>query len=333
MLRYTLRQLEYFVATADCGTIAKAADKLYVSQPSVSNAIAKLEDQFGVQLFVRHHAQGVSLTPVGSHVLAQARGMLRHAIEWQQSAEAAGDVVSGELNLSCFVTLAPVFMPALITEFSGLYPGVEIKLSEGVQDELVAGLVSGRCDLAFLYDLELPESIRVETLASFAPYAVLPQNHRLAASKKVALADLKDEPMILLDVPPSRNYFMGLFRAAGLNPRVTFSSPSIEMVRGLVARSRGYSLLVTRPYGDRAYDGQKIVTRPLADATTPGRVCLARLEQSRPTRLMEVFSEFCKAWFAQHHEAAFEQGRSTRRTPGGQDTRLPSKRAGKRSIR
>jgi len=133
MLRYTLRQLEYFVATAACGSIAKAADKLHVSQPSVSNAMAKLEDQLGVQLFVRHHAQGVSLTPVGNRILAQARSMLRHATELQESAAAAGDVVSGELDLSCFVTLAPVFMPALITEFSALYPGVEVKLSEGVQ--------------------------------------------------------------------------------------------------------------------------------------------------------------------------------------------------------
>jgi DNA-binding transcriptional LysR family regulator len=303
MLKYTLRQLEYVVAVADCGSVAKAAARLYVSQPSVSSAIAKLERQFGIQLFNRHHAQGVSLTPAGRRILVDARGLLRHAQELQQSAGAAGDVLAGELELGCFVTLAPVFMPALITEFADLLPGVEVKLKEGVQDELVAGLVSGRFELAFLYDLDLPKTIHVDTLASFQPYVLLPEAHRLADRKKIPLASLEDEPLILLDVPPSRNYFMGLFRAAGLEPRIAFSSPSIEMVRGLVARKRGYSLLVTRPFGDRAYDGQKLVTRPLSNRVMPGNVCLARLRQSRPTRLMEAFSDFCRRWFSETTKA------------------------------
>ncbi len=314
-LRFTLRQLEYFVVAAECGSVAQAAARLFVSQPSVSNAIRKLEGQFGVQLLVRHHAQGVSLTPVGQRILADARGLLRHARELQQGARAAGDVVTGQLELGCFMTLAPVFMPVIIMEFSERYPGVEIRLREGVQDELVAGLAAGRFELALLYDLELPESVEVEVLASFPPYALLPEGHPLAAREAVSLAELASEPMILLDVPPSRNYFIGLFRAAGLEPRVAFSSPSVEMVRGLVARKRGYSLLVTRSSQNRAYDGQAFVTRPLRDAAAPGHLGLARLRQSRPTRLMEAFRDFCRSWFAEHHPAAFAKAKAARRAP------------------
>ncbi len=308
MLRFTLRQLEYFVTAAECGSVAKAAARLNVSQPSVSNAIAKLEGHCGAQLFIRHHAQGISLTQVGRRIVVDARGLLRHARELQRNAEAAGGLIGGELELGCFVTLAPVFMPVLITEFSKLHPEVEIKLKEGLQDELVAGLVSGKFELAFLYDLELHEGIEVETLASFQPYVLLPDDHKLARQRKISLDSLRDEPLILLDVPPSRNYFMGLFRSAGIEPRIAFSSPSIEMVRGLVGSKRGYSLLVTRPYGDRSYDGRRIVARPIADKVAAGDVCLARLGQTRPTRLMDAFSDFCRQWFSRYRPAGFPHG-------------------------
>jgi DNA-binding transcriptional LysR family regulator len=112
---------------------------------------------------------------------------------------------------------------------------------------------------------------------------------------------LKDEPLILLDLPPSREYFVGLFRKTGIEPRIAFSSPSLEMVRGLVGRNQGYSLLVTHPYFDFTYDGQTIVTRPLADETAGGDLGIARLERLRPSRAMKVFTEFCQTWFKQHH--------------------------------
>jgi DNA-binding transcriptional LysR family regulator len=298
MLRYTLRQLDYFVTTAELGSVANAAARLNVSQPSVSTAIAKLEAQFGVQLFIRHHAQGVSLTPVGRRLLANARALLRHATELQQNAEAAGEIGAGQLELGCFVPLAPAYMPALITAFSEVYPGVRIRLHEGVQDELVAGLTSGRFELALLYDLEIPEEFHLEVLAAAKPYALLPKGHALARRKAVSLAELAAEPMILLDVPPSRHYFTGLFRAAGLEPRITFSSPSFELVRGLVGQGRGCSILVTRPRQNRTYDGQEIVTRPLSDPVEASDICLARLAQGNPTRLMKAFTTFCRAWFA-----------------------------------
>lgn len=304
MLRYTLRQLEYFVTTAESGSVAAAAGRLNVSQPSVSTAISKLEEQFGVQLFIRHHAQGMSLTPVGRRLLANGRSLLRHARELQQNAEAAGGIGAGQLELGCFVTLAPAYMPALVTAFSELYPGVEIKLFEGVQDELVDGLVSGRFELALLYNLGLPEEFHLEVLASAAPYVLLPKGHPLARRPAVSLASLAEAPMILLDVPPSRDYFMGLFAAAGLEPRVAFSSPSFELVRGLVGQGRGFSILVTRPRQDRTYDGQEIVTRPLSDSPAPSDICLARLAQSKPTGLMEAFAAFCRTWFTQTQNLA-----------------------------
>jgi len=304
MLTYTLRQLEYFTAAADCGSVAGAAATLNVSQPSVSNAILKLEDHFGVQLFVRHHAQGVSLTPVGHRILADARNLLRHANDLQHNAKAAGDVIQGGLELGCFITLAPSFMPALVTGFTERYPGVSINLQEGIQNDLVAGLGSGRFELAFLYDLDLPDTVARVPLCAFEPYVLLPEAHALTEKSALSLEDLADEPLILLDIPPSRDYFTGLFHKAGIEPRVAFASPSLEMVRGLVGRGLGCSLLVTRPYSDHTYDGRRIEARPLNHDAATSTVCLAHLAQSRPTRLMETFTEFCRTWFAQRYGRA-----------------------------
>jgi DNA-binding transcriptional LysR family regulator len=243
----------------------------------------------------------VSLTPAGERLLVDARGLLRYASELQQNAQASSEVATGRLELACFLTVAPVFMPSLLSEFSEHYPGIEIGLHEGNQDDLVSGLSSGRFELAFMYDLMLPADIEIDVLASFDPYVLLPEQHHLAKRKRISLASLKDEPFILLDVPPSREYFLGLFQKVGIEPRVAFSSPSIEMVRGLVGRNQGYSLLVTRPYYDLTYDGQTIVTRPLVDETASGDLCLARLAQLRPSRAMTVFLQFCKTWFLGHH--------------------------------
>lgn len=301
MLLYSLRQLTYFVATAENQSIAKAARLLNVSQPSLSKAISTLEGQFDVQLFIRHHARGVSLTPAGERLLLDARGLLRYAGELQQNVQESSDTASGQLELACFATVAPVFMPALLADFSEQYPGIDIRLHEGNQDDLVSGLASGRFELALMYDLLLPGDIEIDILASFDPYVLLPHGHRLAKKQRISLASLKDEPLILLDVPPSRDFFIGLFRRIGIEPRVAFSSPSMEMVRGLVGRNRGYSLLVTHPYDDHTYDGQTIVTRPLADETVPGNLGMARLGRLRPSRAMTVFSRFCRTWFLQHH--------------------------------
>lgn len=295
--RHTLRQLSYFIAAGEEGSLARAAARLNLSQPSISAAIAKLEDQLDVQLFVRHHAQGVSLTPQGARLFAAARNLLLHAEDFQRQAAATGGEIAGALHVASFVTLAPAYLPALIAAFGDAYPEVTMAISEGRQDELVTGLRQGRFELALCYDVDLPDDLRISPLASFEPYVLLPAGHRLAELPAVSLYDLTDEPMILLDVAPSRTYFLGLFRAQGIEPRVGFSSPSLELVRGLVGRGLGFSLLVTRPHGDHTYEGAPLALRPILESCTRGEVCLAALRTLRPTRPMAAFEKFCAEFF------------------------------------
>ena len=319
MPNYTIRQLEYFVAVAESGSIVEAARRLHVTQPTVSGALSKMEEQFGIGLFIRHHARGGSLTASGRRLLPEARTLLRHLEEFEHEARAAGGEVAGRLEIGCFVTLAPRYMPELIRDFTARHPRVEIGLQEGFQEDLVHGLTTGRFDLALLYDENLPSELNITTLAEMQPYVLLPSGHRLARARRVALESLRDEPFILFDVSPSREFFTGVLRSAGVEPKVAFASPSFEMVRGLVGQGHGYSLLVTRPHGDHTYDGEPVVARPIRDRVRPGRICLARLRATRPTRLAETFGVFCRELIAaslDHAQARPGSRNKKRAAPG-----------------
>ena len=111
-MKFTLRQIEYFIAAAESGSVALAAQRANISAPSVSTAIAHLEQEFGVQLFVRHHAQGLSLTSAGRGLLREARQGLRQ-MEGLYAAATADGQLRGTLNVGCLVTVAPMVLPAL----------------------------------------------------------------------------------------------------------------------------------------------------------------------------------------------------------------------------
>ena len=125
------------------------------------------------------------------------------------------------------------------------------------------------------------------------PYALLPEGHRFAQRAKVSLHDLVLEPMVLLDVLPSRNYFVSIFEERGLKPNIQFSSPSIEMVRGMVGHGFGFSILVTRPHSRYTYDGQKLVCVPLAEQVTGSGLSAAWLRRAQLTKPARLFVEHC----------------------------------------
>ena len=285
------------MAIWDHGSVAAASAHLGVAQPTLSAALAKLEEQAGLQLFIRHHAQGVSPSPSGLRFLAEARNLLTHAQDLQRDMLAAGTAVEGQLSLASFATIAPSFVPPLIRSFMGLHPKVTVRMAEGTQGELLEGLRNGQHDVALLYDVDMPEEFSVTPLASFAPHVLLPATHRLTRLKNVPLVALKDEPFVLLDIAPSRTYFTRILETAGITPKIAFSSPSLEVVRGLVGQGLGYSILVTRPFGDHSYAGEELAVRPIADDVERGVIALAALRQMRKTRLVSAFEAHCVDFF------------------------------------
>ncbi|HEX9584660.1 MAG TPA: LysR family transcriptional regulator [Gammaproteobacteria bacterium] len=297
-MQYTLKQLQYFVAAAEHGNLTAAAQNLHVSQPSVSSAIAHLESVFDVQLMVRHKAKGVSLTPAGRRMAAKARSLLAHAAEFAEDSDVLAGSLSGNVEVGCFVTFAPFYLPRLLLSFADAHPEIRVNVHEGALDILQDRLAAGTCELALLYRLGIRDGVETESLTQLAPYALLANSHPLARRKSLSLRDLAGEPLMLLDLPHSRDYFRAMFLSCGIEPRVMHRSLSFEMVRGLVANGHGYSILNLRPHGDSSYDGGSVVCRPLKDPLPPLSIVLARLRGARLTRRAETFAAHCREYFA-----------------------------------
>ncbi|MDB4836864.1 LysR family transcriptional regulator [Marinomonas sp.] len=294
MRNFTLKQLHYFTTVVETESIAEASRRLYIAQPSISVAIKNLEHTFDQQLLIRHHAQGISLTPDGKRFYEKARELLHLSHEFEQNTLADNENTSGKISIGSFASVAPLYIPKLITGFKQLYPDIEIQLHDGEQHEVMVGLHRGEFDIALLYDIELDNSISKEELnAPHRPYAVLPEDHPLAKKKSVTLAELSKEPMILLDVIPSRNYFLSLFSEKSLHPEVIYVSPSIEMVRCMVGQGQGFSILVTKPNTNITYDGQSVVYIEIDDEMESSRLIMAHLKANKPTIPARLFMDYC----------------------------------------
>jgi DNA-binding transcriptional LysR family regulator len=288
MIPFTFRQLDYFVATAEHGNVSAAARARHVAQSAMSMALTQLEASLGESLFHRRPGHGLVLTPAGKGFLQQARGLLALAAEMSAPAEAQGPL-KGRLAIGCFRDLAPYIVPRLMAGFRRRHPDVSVDLYEGDFHEVREGLVSGRTELAVTYELGTEAGMKRWTLATLPPYALLPRDHPLAKRKRVSLRALAKERLILEDMAQSREYFMSLFWAHGLQPSIGQYTGTFEMQRGLVAHGLGVALSCTRPQGDRSYDGVAIACRPIQEKLEPQRVVLAELGGITASPLARAF--------------------------------------------
>lgn len=291
----SLTQLRYFIRVAERESMTRAAEDLYVAQSAVSSAVAHLEKELGVQLFIRRHAKGLILTASGKELLLRARQILTSLAESLESIAGEAQAFWGPLNVVCFSPIAPFYLPSILTGLKLEHPGLDVHVIEAVAGEVTEYLESGRAEIALTYDLALGDCIERDVLAEIRPYAALPAAHRLAGEQAIKLADLADEPMILVDLPYSRDYFVGVFTDHGLQPNIAYRSSSYETVRAMVAQNHGYSLLHQRPASDATYAGGRVVAVPLADEVKPLRVVVATLQSMRMSRRARAFADRCRA--------------------------------------
>jgi DNA-binding transcriptional LysR family regulator len=292
--RYTLRQLEYFVAVADSGTVTAAAAGLHLSQSAMSTAVADLERALGVQLLMRHHARGVTLTPAGDQLLVVARQLLSQAEDLESSAHALGGELSGRVPLGCFAVLSPYLVPRVLAAADEQLPALQVEPQEETLDGVAEGLLAGRFELALTYDLGSGAGLVREPLSTVAPHAVLAASHPRAGQRSVRLADLAEEPFALLDLPHSREYFESVFAASGVEPPVRYRTRSTETVRALVGRGLAWGLLNLRPAHEQTVEGLPVVTLPLTGAGPSLTVVLARAATARPTRRADALAALCR---------------------------------------
>ncbi|MBX2823135.1 MAG: LysR family transcriptional regulator [Gammaproteobacteria bacterium] len=291
-MRFTLRQLQYFVAAGEVGSIRQAAERISVSQPSISSAISQLEKEFGIQLFIRHHAQGLSLTTMGEAMLREARLFLAHAEELGNLAQHLSGSVAGELRVACFGPLAPFVIPTLCHGFAARYADVELDVVEAHQETILDFLYRGSTDIAFTYDLDLPEDLEFEPLVALEPYVVLSQQHRLARRRTIRLDELVELPLVLLDLPLSKDYFLSLFERYQLQPTILTRTSQPEVMRSLVGQGYGYSLANVKPQTTMSLDGSDLVYIALKGEHRALRAGLLSPYREHQSRLLDTFQHY-----------------------------------------
>lgn len=195
------------------------------------------------------------------------------------------------LKLGCFHTVAPYVVPPIISQM----PGAGLQMVEGDQRRLCQALSTGECDLALMYDIDIPTDFSVDLVTPLTPYVLLPDGHPLADQHEILPQELAGEPMVLLEGQPSHDYFTGLLASEDVSPNIAYRSTSIEVVRGLVAHGLGYSLLVTQPASAMSYDGLRLVSRPFQSSAGATHLALVQRSGRELPPVAERFAALCRA--------------------------------------
>jgi flavin reductase (DIM6/NTAB) family NADH-FMN oxidoreductase RutF len=205
------------------------------------------------------------------------------------------------LTIGCYQVFAPFVIPPLVARLTKLHPQIVLTLLESDQEHLIASLRRSDVEVALLYDFDLGTDLRVTPLAELTPYALLPEGHPLSQAPAIALEDLLQEPLVLLDVDPTRDYILSLFRERGLQPTVGFRTKSLEMVRGFVGHGLGYSILATKPANNMTYDGRALAVRPLSVAVKNSGLVLATFAGRTLSPMALEFAAHCRSFFGVTH--------------------------------
>lgn len=302
MVRFTLRQCAYFRAVAQQGGIAQAARVLNISQPSVAQAIDKLEAVTGLVLFERHHARGLTLTLQGRLFLEHVNRLDHMAHQVEREASALASETAGEIRLGVFLTLSPFYAAGLIRSFTDMAEQVTVRQQEMSLAQLTDALRDGSIDFALTYDYGAKaDDLVFRELTALKPMAVVARDHPLAAHGRVDLAELADHPYVMFDAPGSRSYFEGLLAMGGIDPPIAYASSSIEAVRSAVAAGFGFTLLVMRPPFAMTYGGGEVATLEIENDMPPLRVVLASRRDGHTGRIGRRFAQHAEAWFAARH--------------------------------
>ncbi|MFG1350237.1 LysR family transcriptional regulator [Xanthobacter autotrophicus] len=290
----SLRQLAYFLTAANQLSVLRAAETLNVSPSSVSTAISQMERILGLKLFMRRHARGMLLTPAGRDLAVHARSILLHVREIETMGERGGPRAAIRLSIGCLNTFAPYLVPRLMQEVEKEHPKIQARWHEDSHDGLLEGLQSGALDLAILYDYDLPTTVQTIALRTMPVQLVVPAGHAVLQQERLRLSNVAKEPFILLDLPKTRDYFLSIFAAEGIEPRIAYRTGSFEMLRSMVANGLGYTVLnFSPPY--LVEDQGQLVSRPLDGPLRPQELVIARLYRARPPSRLDQLVETVRA--------------------------------------
>ncbi|GAB2494300.1 LysR substrate-binding domain-containing protein [Pseudoxanthomonas sangjuensis] len=240
-----LRDLKYLVALADHKHFGKAAAASFVSQPTLSTQIRKLEDELGVPL-VERAPRKVMLTPAGRDAAERARRIVAEIEQMKEAARRSQDPEAGTVRLGIFPTLGPYLLPHVIPRIRERFPQLELLLVEEKSDVLLSRLREGKLDAGLLALPVHDEQMHVEPLFEEPFLLAVPETHPLAKRDSLSLSELSEQKLLLLeDGHCLREQALEVCRLSGANEKSEFRATSLETLRQMVAANVGATLLPT----------------------------------------------------------------------------------------
>lgn len=276
----TLTELKYIVALARERHFGRAADACFVSQPTLSVAIKKLEDELNVTLFERGSNE-VSLTPIGDRIVEQAQRVLENAALIKELAQQGKNPLSGPLRVGVIYTVGPYLLPALVQQMIARHPQMPLLLQENFTVKLLELLKQGEIDVAILALPIAETGISILPLYDEKFYVAMPAGHPWATRSAIPSAELKNETMLLLgaghcfrdqvlEVCPE----LSRFSQASEGIQRTFEGSSLETIRHMVASGIGITLLPSTSIPKNPSADGLLRYVPLAEPADKRRVAL-----------------------------------------------------------
>ena len=284
----TLNELRYIVAVAQEKNFGRAAQRCFISQPALSVAIQKLEEELQTQLFERGKSE-ITVTPVGERIVEQAQKVLEEAARIRDIAQAGRNQLEGLFRLGAIYTVAPYLLPDLVPALNALAPDMPLEIEENITEQLEAALKTGRIDAAIIALPFQPPGIVTEFLYEEPFQVVVPQRHPWAKRKTIDPSELAGEHAILLNVGHCfRDQVLESCPELNRGDAPVTRSNSLETIRNMVASGLGISVL-PRDALTPKYHSRLVVPVPFAKPVPSRRIALAyRRSFPRPAAIAAI---------------------------------------------
>ncbi len=294
----TLTELKYVVAVARERHFGRAAEACFVSQPTLSVAIRKLEEELGVSIFERSSNE-VSITPIGVKLVEQAQKILEESANMREIASFGHDPLSGPLKVGVIYTIGPYILPYLVPEQIKHTPQMPLLLQENYTDKLLELLRQGEIDCAIVA-LPIPElGFLQETLYEESFFVAVPYDHPWSQLQEIKAKCLKDQTILLLGAGHCfRDHVLQVcpelahFSASQEGIQRTFEGSSLETIRHMVAAGLGITVMPSSAIGSQGNEGRLLKFIPFSTPTPKRRVVLL-WRKSFPRQ--EAITAFIKA--------------------------------------
>lgn len=237
-----LHQLRYFVAVARTSSFSKGARQCFVSQPSLSQQIAKLETELKQRLFHRL-GRRVKLTSAGERFLELAQSVLGSVDNAERSMQALSATGGGRLSIGAIPTIAPYLLPKVVARFAAKHPGVQLEIHELLTRNLLDAVLAGTVDIAILANPVSEPRVTVQPLFTEPLMVSLPARHRLLKHKAVTLAQIRDERFILLSEMHCLGQQIADFCSVNACFQIGCRTTQLATVQSLIGLKQGISLL------------------------------------------------------------------------------------------